>query len=296
MKKLFLTVALIFSILNFGTANAEHSKANEYRQIFQSGNFYVRFKDKWGDRILAAENGARMERMSYKYERSNMAWLNPLGALFGGGENKNPEVMYKDGKYFQFIGKNKANFCDENDINFENINPSSGWDKVQKKLALPDELAVFFWNDPFNTKNSQIPAPTFQESYKKIIKVNRKDIECDCDLYACELNGAKNSGVLYYELAYNPEGDLVIAKTYIKRNDQEYDLNVLEVVKIQSEIPVEDKFQIDEANIQCYAPRMGDMADLLEESKIEGSMKDVLKKQNPIEKPNTVESTEEESL
>ena len=278
MKKLFLTVALLFGILNFGTANAEQPKAQEYRQWFQSGNFYIKFKDKWGERILAAENGVRKERMSYKYERGSMVWLNPLGAMFGGKENKNPEIMYKDGKYFQFIGKNQANYCAEEDIKSENINPRSGWDKIPQKLALPNELAVLCWNDAFNTKKSKIPAPIFQESYKKVFKVNRQDIECDCDLYACELNGAKNSGVLYYELAYNPEGELVIAKTYIKRNGKEYDLNVLEVVEIKSETP-EGTFSIDEANIQCYAPRMGDMDDLLENPKFGGTMQEILSKE-----------------
>ncbi len=277
MKKLFLTAALLFGILNFGAANAEQPAAEKYREIFQSGNFYLEFKDKWGERILTAENGVRKERMSYKYERGNMVWLNPLGAIFGGKENKNPEIMYKDGIYFQFIGKNQANYCAAKDINSESINPRSGWDKIPQKLALPDELAVFLWDDaPFKLKNSKIPAPTFQESYKKIFKVNGKDIECECDLYACELNGAKNSGVLYYELAY-AEGELVRAKRYISRNGNEYDLNVLEIVKIQSETP-EGTFSVDEKNIQCYAPRMGDMADLLEQSQSAGTMQEILNK------------------
>ena len=288
MKKLFLTAALLFSVLNFGTANAEQPAAETYREIFQSGNFYIKFKDKWGERILSAENGVRMERMSYKYERGNMVWLNPLGAMFGGKENKNPEIMYKDGKYFQFIGKNQANYCAEKDIYSENINPRSGWDKIPQKLALPDELAVFRWDDaPFKVRNFQIPSPTFQESYKKTLKVNRQDIECDCDLYACELNGAKNSGVLYYELAYNPEGELVIAKSYVNRNGKDYDLNILEIVEIKSETP-KDIFSVDKENIQCYAPRMGDMDDLLENPQFAGTMKDILP-----EEIKTAETAEE---
>ena len=288
MKKLFLTAALIFGVFNFGTANAEQPAAETYRQIFQSDNFYLKFKDKWGERILSAENGVRQERMSYKYERGNMVWLNPLGAIFGGKENKNPEIMYKDGIYFQFIGKNQANYCSEKDMNSENINPRSGWDKIPQKLALPDELAVFRWDDaPFKMRNSQIPAPTFQESYKKTLKVNRQDIECDCDLYACELNGAKNSGVLYYELAYNPAGELVIAKSYVNRNGKDYDLNVLEIVEIKSETP-KDTFSIVKENIQCYEPRTGDMNDLLEQSPPPKSMKDILP-----EETKTAETAEE---
>lgn len=281
MKKLFLTAALLFSFLNFGTANAEQPAAETYRQIFQSGNFYVKFKDKWGERILAAENGERKERMSYKYERGNLIWLNPLGAIFGGSENKNPEVMYKKGYYFQFIGKNKANYCSEDDINNENINPRSGWDKVSKKLALPDELAVLYWDDSFNNKKSEIPAPTFQESFKKIIKVNGKELEFDCDIYACEIIGDKNSGTLFYELAYNDNGELFQSESYLVRNNQKYPLNILEVVEIKSETP-ENTFVIDEANIQVYPPAMGDMADLLEKPnpKYCGTMEEILNKSN----------------
>lgn len=284
MKKLFLTVALLFSILNFGTANAEQPKAEEYRQMFQSGNYYIEFKfkyqDKWLTRILAAKDGERMERMSHKYERDKMAWLNPLGAMFGGGENKNPEVMYSKGYYFQFVGKNKANYCHENDINHENINPRSGWDKVSKKLELPDELAVLYWN-----KNSEIPAPTFTKSFKKTLKVKDKEIEYDCDQYTCEINGDKNSGNLFYELLYNDKGELFQAESYLVRNNQKYQINIVEIDTIQSEIP-ENTFQINEAEIQVYKPAKGDMADLLEKPTHFGTMKELLN-------PKTVETAKE---
>lgn len=271
MKKLFLTAALLCGFLNFGTTNAEQAKAEDYRQWFSSGNFYVEFeykKDsvngknkKWATRILAAEKSddateIRMERMNYKYENSNLAWLIPLGAMFGGGENKNPEVMYKDGKYYQFFSKNKANVCDEDQINHENINPRDGWNKIPNKLALPDELAVFFWDDaPFSKRNSQIPAPIFVESSKKIL--DGKEYDCDC--YKTEIN---ESAKLIYELFYDDAGDLRFAKSKLIRAEKEYNLNFLEIKEIKANIPENKKFSYE--NVQEYPVGMGDMRDLLE--------------------------------
>ena len=271
MKKLIFTAALFCSFFIFGNADAEQAKAEDYRRLFSSGNFYVEFeykKDsingknkKWATRILAAtksddENEIRMARMSYKYEKSNLAWLIPLGAMFGGGENTNPEVMYKDGKYYQFFAKNKANVCDEDKINHENINPRDGWNKLPNKLTLPDELAVFSWEDsPFSKRNLQIPAPTFMESSKKIL--DGKEYDCDC--YETKIN---ESAKLIYELFYDEAGDLRFAKSKLVRQEQEYNLNFLEIKEIKSEIPENKKFSYE--NVQEYPAGMGDMKDLLE--------------------------------
>lgn len=272
MKKLFFIMALLFSFLNSSTANAEQLKAEDYRKWFSSGNFYIEFeykKDsingknkKWATRILAAkksdEDEIRMARMSYKYEKSSLAWLIPLGAMFGDGENTNPEVMYKDNKYYQFFSKNKANVCEEDMIDNENINPRAGWNKIPNKLALPDELAVFFWDDsPFSKRNSQISAPVFVESSKKILD----DKEFDCDRYETEIN---ESAKLIYELFYDDAGDLRFAKSKLVRNEKEYSLNFLEIKEIKSDIPENKKFNYE--NVQEYPVGMGDMSDLLESS------------------------------
>lgn len=259
MSKIIFFITAIFIFGNFGTTNAEQAAAEDYRKIFSSGNFYVEFKDKWGVRILAGKDGARMERMRYDFESGGLIWLNPLGAMFGGGEAKNPEVLYKDGKFYQFVAKNKAHVCAEENIHDENINPRSGWNKVAQKLALPDELAVFFWEDPYRLKSSAIIAPAYVESYKKTVGGK----EYDCDKYTSNIETAdgKISAVLVYELIYR-DGKIFRAESSILRNDKVYPLNVLEIKLIQENIP-DGAFKIN-ANTKLYAAATGDMYDLLE--------------------------------
>lgn len=271
MKKIFVAAVIFFICQNFGAANAEQAAADEYRKMFSSGNFYVEFKDKWGVRILAGKDGARMERMRYHFESGGMVWLNPLGAIFGGGEAKNPEVLYKNGKYYHFVAKDKAHVCDEKNIHDENINPRSGWNKIPQKLALPDELAVFFWKDPFRLKSSAIVAPNLMDSFKK--NVDGKDYECD--RYTCDIKTAsgKLSAVLVYELIYN-EGKLFRVESAIFRNKKFYPINVLEIKVIQEEIP-DGVFKINK-NTKLYAAGMGDMDDLLEKPKLIGVMEEDL--------------------
>lgn len=271
MNKIFLAVAIILIFCSCNAANAEQAAADEYRKIFSSGNFYVEFKDKWGVRILAGKNGARMERMRYHFESGGMVWLNPLGAMFGGGEAKNPEVLYKNGKYYQFVAKDKANVCDENHIHDENINPRSGWNKISQKLALPDELAVFFWKDPFRLKSNAIAAPTFTNSFKK----NLDGKEYDCDKYTCNVKTAdgKISAVLVYELIYN-EGKLFRVESSILRNGKTYPINILEIKLIQEKIP-DGVFKLNK-NTKLYAAATGDMYDLLETPKLIGVMEEEL--------------------
>ena len=90
MTKIALMIFLLMMMI-CNTVAAEQDAAQEYREIFGSGNFYLEFKSKWGTRIIASQNGTRMERMNYTFENGALTWLNPLGALFGGtGNRKSP--------------------------------------------------------------------------------------------------------------------------------------------------------------------------------------------------------------
>lgn len=59
-----IIVVFLLSILSSGIVYAEQTAAEEYRTMFQDGNFYLEFKDKWGTRIIAEKNGTRMKRES----------------------------------------------------------------------------------------------------------------------------------------------------------------------------------------------------------------------------------------
>ena len=104
MCKKFLIALIALLCLSINYCSAEQPVAEDYKKMFRAGNFYVEFKDKWGVRILAGINGVRLERMRYDFETGSIAMLNPLGMIFG-GEDKNPEVMYKDGKFYNFVEK-----------------------------------------------------------------------------------------------------------------------------------------------------------------------------------------------
>lgn len=266
-KKIFATAFVSLMLMN--SAAAELDAAREYREIFRGGNFYLEFKDKWGTRIIVGSSGTRMERMNYTFDSGAMAWLNPLGAIFGGTGDKNPEVMHKDGKYYHFVSKRKVNVCSEENLHDENLDPRQGWNKISQKLAVPEELAVFFWDDPYRAKSSAISAPKFSESVKKILDGK----QYDCDRYVSsirQLNGS-SAAHLVYDMIYR-DGQLFLAQMYIVRNGTVYPVSELEVIRIQREIP-KNTFKIYKGT-KLYAAGVGDIDDLLENPREIGTMED----------------------
>lgn len=258
MSNKIITIALSLWIILISNAFAEQSIANEYRKIFHSGNFYVEFKDNYTNRAIAESDGKRMERTLYSGTKIVMA-LNPLGALLGGSEAKNPEVMYENGKYYQFIEKNMALMLPEEQINDENLDPRQGWSSIRQKLALPNELSMFFWEDPYRDKSNSIAKPKFIGSSQKLL--NNK--EYDCDKYVAVIkNIAGNSeSKIIYDMVYD-NGHLIEVHSYIFENNTEYPINVLKVKKIESVIP-KGAFKIAN-NTKIYAAGVGDIDDLLE--------------------------------
>ena len=186
-----------------------------------------------------------------------------------GGESKNPEVMYKDGKFYNFVEKNKANVCDEKHLYDENLDPRQGWNKIFQKIALPDELAIFFWNDAYRQNTPSLSAPKFSESIKKSFK----NKEYDCDRYTCEIKTSTGGDVakLIYDAMYS-DGRLFRVESFVFRNEQLYPLNVLEIKKFQSEIP-KGTFKIYR-NTKLYAAGIGDINDLLEKPVQIGTMEE----------------------
>lgn len=256
-KKFFIALITLIS-LSLNHCDAEQAAANSYREIFRSGNFYVEYKDKFGTRILAGKKGARMGRMYYAFENSGVAFLNPLGMFFG-DEEKNPEVLYRDGNFYQFVESDKADVCNVKNLHDENLDPRQGWNKISQRLAIPDELAIFFWEDSFRQSMAFIDAPKFQRSFAK--SVGNKSY--DCDRYTCEVKTTTGGDMatLIYDVLYK-EGKIFRVESFISRGGNDYPLNVLEVKKLQAEIP-KGMFKIYKGT-KLYAARAGDINDLLE--------------------------------
>ena len=74
---------------------------------------------------------------------------------------KNPDVLYKDGNYYRFVEDGKARRLSEDQLESEYLNPGEQWQWIRDDLAIPDVLAVLWWDDPFRTKTVGISAPRY---------------------------------------------------------------------------------------------------------------------------------------
>ena len=271
MKKQIFATALSLSLMvSLQPVSAEQPAAETYRQIFQSGTFYVEYKDKYTTRIISEKDGQRMERTNYETSLSWMKFLNPLGMLFGGGTPKHPEVLHKDGKYYQFTEDDKATVCTDEQLEEENLNPREGWSTIGQKLALPTELSVFFWTDPYRTQSAALSAPEVTWSGKKTYDGK----EYDCDRYTSPIHSAAGDteANYIYDMLYQ-NGRLVEIRSYIERNGEGYPINTLEIKKIEGKVP-EGLFKIKK-NTKVYAAGTGDMNDLLEQPEQIGTLEGI---------------------
>ncbi|WP_443682819.1 hypothetical protein, partial [Phascolarctobacterium succinatutens] len=148
MKKL-LSLTLALATLSI-TCYAEQPKAADYRNIMSSGNYYVEYEYNYAKKILAVQNGTRMDYTMLQSQPNTalaaLGFINPLFAIagfLGGGEKKVPSTLYQDGKYYQFESKKKATMAYYNQLDDPNIDPAAGWNMVRVKLALPEALVTF---------------------------------------------------------------------------------------------------------------------------------------------------------
>ena len=258
MESFFKVIALLMINLIFlPKVQAENPAAETYRKIFETDIFYLKFTDKWGRRILASDGDMRLERMNTSI--GNLAYLNPLGTLFGGGEDKYPEVLCKDNVYYKFIEDNKALVCTQNDLLNENLDPRQGWNTVKQKLALPDELSVLYPEDPFATKSPLLSEAQFSSSTQATIK----DKVYDCDIYTRQVKNASGTvgAQIIYQLFYL-ENKLVRAETLVERNGTQYPVHEIQIESLTGTIP-ENAFELKK-HIKLFAAGVGDMNDLLE--------------------------------
>ena len=258
-KKLIAALALSFCLFN-GTCLAEQPKAAEYRAILNSGTFFIEYKDNFTTRILVAKNGERLERTNYK-PPGWTTFLNPLGALFGGGTPKNPEVMYKDGNFYQFKNEKEATILSEEHLTDENLDPRQGWNGIGQKLALPAEFTIFAADPAYRPNSAALSAPIFRESFKKTVD----DKNYICDRYVCNISHADGSteAEFIYDALYDAKGNLVMITSAVLADGIEYPNNKLVIKKILAEVP-KGTFEVSKKT-KIYAAGNGDMNDLLEQ-------------------------------
>lgn len=259
MRKKLIMLCLSLCCLGPCAAQAENPAAQDLKNIFRSGQFYVEYKDDYNVRVMGEKNGARMERTSYGTSLSWVASLNPLGNLFGGRAPKNPEVMYRAGTYYQFVEPDKAFVCSADELAEENLDPRMGWNKVRSKLALPLELAPLYWQDPYAPYAKSLTEPQFLASSK--VALGGKTYEAD--RYSSTIRTSDGGEAKYiYELLYL-DGHLAQARSFVQSGNQERAVNTLEIKAVGGTWP-QELFRL-EKKTKLYAAGRGDMNDLLEE-------------------------------
>ena len=265
---LALVLALLGLTISTAEVSAEQAAAEQYRQMFRSGNFYVEyetydfFRGTWGsehrmkyNHVLAGKNGNRVVKTK----------LN----------EKVPAVLYQDGKYYSFYRHTKqdvigfvptsntsftALVLPKEELHSPNLNPDEDWDKMRHYLALPDELAVFYWNDPFRDNEVNIEAPHFNGSSTRT--VDKKDY--DCDQYTIDIKST--AGTTLAQWAYNmlyENGKLVRIQKYFLRDGQESLIEELNIKTLTDQVP-DTAFTIKK-KFKVYAADTGTMSDLIEQ-------------------------------
>ena len=319
MKK-FLLLVLIFTAVTL-PVRAEQSVAEEYRQMFRSGNFYVEYQMFLDNpyskqRIaspkftLAGQNGNRMQRItidkltsqfwnqygdptklstlyysfSSKRKRTNLQYaarggVNGFGfglfSLFDSGskEKNYPDTLFRDGKYYRFRKVNEiedkltsygsngtvyGKVLAQEDLNSPTLNQDDEWNYIREDLSLPDELAVFCWDEHF--RDNFTAAPVYNGSSKRTVDGK----EYDCDQYVVDVKSL--AGTVIAQEAYNmlyDGGKLVRVQKYLLRNGKEELVVEAEIINISPTVPA-DAFTIGK-KIKVYAAENGDMQDLLEQ-------------------------------
>lgn len=268
MWNFLLTLIILLTTV---TAQAEQPKAADYRQILSSGNFYVEYDDNNVKRIIAQENNRRMARTNLGGTyRALVSVLNPLGNFLANENEKFPEFMYADGKYFKFLEKDFALMLRTNQLGDENLNPSEGWGTIYESLSLPNELAVFNWHDKFHKVPDALSEPVFVTSMKK--SVGGK--EYDCDRYESKITNADGtqSATIVFDMCY-ANGELILAQSALLANGREYEINRLVVKKILPNVP-SGGFKLS-GKEKIYAAGTGDMNDLLENPSYVGRLSEI---------------------
>ena len=309
---LLLILMTIVFLISSQNANAEQPMAEQYRQMFKSGNFYVEYqmfkeidapvlghyKYNSANIVLAGKDGKRMMRetstggiFSVSISRTSFGGIfdnNELETAYTSNYNtrifkphmsnkKNyPDVLYSNGKYYRFIdpangvvgpfsflgGKKEysAIVLPEDQLNSPNLDENEEWDFVREDLNLPDELTIFYWDDPFRNNLFDIPAPR----YNGESKVTFENKEYSCDQYLIDIKSL--AGNVIAQEAYNmlyENGQLKVIQKYLLRDGKEILIRTTKISAITSDVP-ESAFEIGR-EIKVYAAQNGNMADLLEQ-------------------------------
>ena len=181
------------------------------------------------------------------------------------GKRRKGNVIYQNGKlYSKNFDKSLIKYIwqvvPESELESSTLYQKELWKLNFYSLALPDELAIFFWNDRFHD-NSTGCTPYFKESttreyFGKIY---------ECDQYVIDTKSM--AGTLLSQTIYNmlyESGNLKFAqKCFMKVDGTELLLSTIKIDLITSQVP-ENAFNLGKKATKVYAAKNGDMADLID--------------------------------
>ena len=266
--KKFLILTLLFVAFAL-PVSAEQPAAEQYRQMFASGNFFVEYE--------VVDSSAVWVALQYNKKKPHIIKAGRQGQRIAkvGLKDKYPSALYRDGKYYRFtkveeessnifFGSSKsilrnAYVLDEDKLYYPTLDPDDHWQSIREDLALPDALRVLFPNDPMNDDANISSKPIFNGDSKR--EIDGK--EYDCDQYLSDIKSLAGTTVAQqtYNALYDG-GKLVRIQKYLLRDGKEFLVSDLVIHAISSEVPA-DAFTIHK-KFKLYAARNGDMNDLLD--------------------------------
>ncbi|MBR1397045.1 MAG: hypothetical protein IJ563_05885 [Selenomonadaceae bacterium] len=281
-----LMIAAISLLPTSAKVSAEQAAAEQYRQMFRSGNFYVECQivlprekaskktpHRSGITTYAGKNGNRMQRtirehghtyyLPVSFYRYDFKSNGEQDIIKRASDMISSDVFYQNKKYYRinFIGRT-AKVLTEDEINSPNLNIDEGWQYIKRDLSLPDELAIFYWDDKFHENPFNL-IPYYNGNSTR--EIDKKVYDCDQYLIDIKSLAGKNVAQEAYNMLYE-NGQLMMIQRYLIYDGKEYFIHTLKIIKITSEVP-EDTFVIGK-KIKVYAADVGKMGDLLEQPEL----------------------------
>ena len=260
MKRKILSMLLATGILLCSsTALAEQAKADEYRQIFASGNYYLEYKESGIKKTLAVKDGLRMS-----YKQSFSGGFNPLSlivpfALFGGGGvSVLPDVYYEVDKYYQFFEKDKAQMATEQELKDPQIDPTENWSTVKSRLVLPEAFRMFAeGKDSFDGSTSGIF--NFAES-----NPGYGQESLPYDKYVRPVKNKSGKVIFEYQYyVYYKDGDITKIQCMLQKPGKNAEkVREYTGIKLSADIP-KNRVTLPKGS-KIFKAGMGDMDDLLD--------------------------------
>ena len=267
MLRKFLMLAAIAMLAVIPSVSAE-----QYRQIFRSGNFYVEYHVQTERNLnydvfrlntspVLVEEVRVVSPLSFFAGKSYVVLAVKDGnrVMKSNLKDKVPQLMYRDGKYYNYLNERHLLILPEDELDSLVRDPDEGWQNIRNKLALPEGLAIFYWEDSFRDKNFDWGVPTYSGSSTKTVKKKTYD----CDRYVSDIKTLAGTVIAQeiYDALYE-NGKLVMVQKYFVRDGNEFLITTTNVRTISAQVS-DTAFDITK-KLKTYAPHEGDMNDLLE--------------------------------